>query len=84
MPSDLFSINKSTLNKNTNIQTLKTTITGVITGALMMLATQAGDKVQLEGAKVGHWTIGYAAVVKLASEKNLPLMLNFTGSDWCG
>ena len=52
--------------------------------ALMVLATQGADKVQLDGAKVGHWTMDYDAAVKLAAEKKLPLILNFTGSDWCG
>ena len=37
-----------------------------------------------EGAKVGVWTQDYDAAVALAKEKGLPLMLNFTGSDWCG
>ena len=52
-------------------------------GALVM-NVQAADKVELEGAKVGVWTMDYDAAVKLAGEKKLPLMLNFTGSDWCG
>lgn len=63
---------------------LKLTITGILTIALMVMTTQAGDKVQLEGAKVGEWTMDFDAAVKLAGEKNLPLILNFTGSDWCG
>ncbi len=63
---------------------LTTTIAGIITLALMTLSTQAADKVQLDGAKVGHWTMDYDAAVKLAAEKKLPLILNFTGSDWCG
>lgn len=52
--------------------------------SLMVLNTQAKDEVQLEGAQVGKWTMDYDAAVKLAGEKNLPLILNFTGSDWCG
>ncbi|MCH2063657.1 MAG: thioredoxin family protein [Roseibacillus sp.] len=62
---------------------LKRTMTGLAMGALVMNA-QAADKVELEGAKVGVWTMDYDAAVKLAGEKKLPLMLNFTGSDWCG
>ena len=58
-------------------------MTGLAMGALVMNA-QAADKVELEGAKVGVWTMDYDAAVKLAGEKKLPLMLNFTGSDWCG
>ncbi len=66
------------------MKNLKTTLTGIIAGSLLVLAAQAGDKVQLEGAKVGEWTMDYDAAVKLAGEKKLPLLLNFTGSDWCG
>ncbi len=56
---------------------------GLAAGALMMSA-QAADKIELEGASVGVWTMDFDAAVKLAGEKKLPLMLNFTGSDWCG
>ncbi|MEO1842887.1 MAG: thioredoxin family protein [Akkermansiaceae bacterium] len=62
---------------------LKTTFTGLAFGALA-LSAQAGDKVQLEGAKLGHWTMDFDSATKLAAEKKVPLMLNFTGSDWCG
>ena len=67
----------------TVMKLLKRTMTGLAMGALVMNA-QAADKVELEGAKVGVWTMDYDAAVKLAGEKKLPLMLNFTGSDWCG
>ena len=56
---------------------------GVISGILAFSA-KAEDKVQLEGAEVGKWTMDYEAAVELAAEKKLPMMLNFTGSDWCG
>lgn len=36
-----------------------------------------------EGAKVGEWTMDVEAAKALAKEKNLPLLMNFTGSDWC-
>lgn len=78
------------LDKIMNIS--KTTFTAIAGACLFTLATQADDKVkpgaeakvQLEGAKVGHWTMDYDAAVKLAKEKKIPMMLNFTGSDWCG
>lgn len=35
------------------------------------------------GAKVGVWTTDYPAALKLAEETKLPILLNFTGSDWC-
>ena len=37
-----------------------------------------------EGAKVGEWTMDFDAAKTLAKEKNLPILMNFTGSDWCG
>jgi len=36
-----------------------------------------------EGAKVGRWTMDLDAAKKLATDKQLPILLNFTGSDWC-
>lgn len=56
---------------------------GMAAGALMINA-QAADKVEIDGASVGVWTMDFDAAVKLAGEKKLPLILNFTGSDWCG
>ncbi len=40
--------------------------------------------VAVQGAEVGKWTQDYDAAKALAAEKNLPLLINFTGSDWCG
>ena len=45
---------------------------------------KADHKPAIEGAEPGKWTQDYDAALKVAAEKNLPLMLNFTGSDWCG
>lgn len=66
------------------MKNLTYSIVGAFTLALMTIPSQAADKVQLTGAKVGQWTMDYDAAVKLAAEKKLPLILNFTGSDWCG
>ena len=65
---------------------LKNTLTGLLSGSLALtaLTALAADEVQLEGAKAGHWTMDFDAAVKTAEEKGLPLVLNFTGSDWCG
>ena len=62
---------------------LKKTMMGLAMSAVVM-NVQAADKIELEGAKVGVWTMDYDAAVELAGEKKLPLILNFTGSDWCG
>lgn len=42
------------------------------------------DAVQIDGAKVGHWTMDFDAAKAIATEKKLPILMNFTGSDWCG
>ena len=39
--------------------------------------------VDIDGAKPGVWTMDYEAAKKVAEEKKLPILLNFTGSDWC-
>lgn len=39
---------------------------------------------KIEGANVGEWTQDYEAAIKLAKEKGSTVILNFTGSDWCG
>jgi thioredoxin-related protein len=44
----------------------------------------AGHKPATEGAEPGKWTQDFDAATKLAKEKNLPIFINFTGSDWCG
>ncbi|MDF7824408.1 thioredoxin family protein [Pontiellaceae bacterium B12227] len=41
------------------------------------------DDFDTDGAKVGRWTMDLDAAEKLADEKQLPILLNFTGSDWC-
>jgi thioredoxin-related protein len=63
------------------MNTLKSTL--LLSGALT-LAALAADEVQIDGAKAGHWTMDYDAAVKTATEKKLPIIVNFTGSDWCG
>lgn len=57
---------------------------GLLAGCLFSVGAQASDEVQLDGATLGHWTMDYDAAAKLAKEKNVPMMINFTGSDWCG
>ncbi len=58
----------------------------VVTFAAVVAAKSSSDseKVALEGAEVGKWTMDYEAARQLAEEKDLPMLLNFTGSDWCG
>jgi thioredoxin-related protein len=41
-------------------------------------------KAAIAGAAPGEWTMDFEAAKALAAETGLPLLLNFTGSDWCG
>ena len=60
---------------------LSTILTSALLSSLLLVSTQA--EVQKTGAEVGKWTHDYDAALKVAAEKKLPIMLNFTGSDWC-
>jgi len=57
----------------------------VIGISLLLLSSRglAAD-VDIDGATVGKWTMDIDAARALAKEKRLPILLNFTGSDWCG
>ncbi len=52
--------------------------------ALASLPNLQANEVATEGAELGKWTMDYAAAAELAKTKNVPMLLNFTGSDWCG
>lgn len=38
----------------------------------------------IDGATPGKWTMDLEAAKKVAAEKKLPILLDFSGSDWCG
>jgi protein disulfide-isomerase len=67
---------------------LRSSLLGLAAAALGLLAeadeAREGEPVLLKGAKAGHWTMDVDAARQYAARKNLPLLLNFTGSDWCG
>ena len=52
--------------------------------AALVASSAFAAKPDINGARLGVWTQDYDAAVALAKTNNLPLMLNFTGSDWCG
>ena len=52
----------------------------IASASLALLAASPATK----GAKTGEWTMDFDAAKALAREKNLPILVNFTGSDWCG
>ncbi len=64
-----------------------TNLTIFLAAALALLSfnfSSHASEVATKGAEPGKWTMDYEAATKLAKEKDLPLLLNFTGSDWCG
>lgn len=64
-------------------QTLATLLT-ILSLFFVGSRVNASDEVALVGAESGKWTMDYEAALKLAAAKKLPVILNFTGSDWCG
>lgn len=56
----------------------------LLAAALLAAAPAFAEPVPAEGAEVGAFTQDVAAAKALAREKGLPLLLDFTGSDWCG
>ena len=48
------------------------------------LSVFANENVDTDGHTPGRFTMDLEAATKYAAEKNLPLLYNFTGSDWCG
>lgn len=44
----------------------------------------AGVALAAAALLAGEWTQDFEAAKKISKEKNLPMMLDFTGSDWCG
>lgn len=51
---------------------------------LSSVLLSAFAEVPSSGAKAGEWTQDLDAALELAKAKHLPVMLKFTGSDWCG
>ena len=52
--------------------------------ALSITTPVRAERPATEGAKVGEWTMDFDAAKALAKEKKLTILMNFTGSDWCG
>lgn len=55
------------------------------TGILLtgLLSCMASIKAGTEGETAGNWTMDLDAAKKTAAEKNIPILFNFSGSDWC-
>jgi thiol-disulfide isomerase/thioredoxin len=46
--------------------------------------TPGHELIAHDGAESGAWTMDFEAAKAKAAELNLPVLLDFTGSDWCG
>ena len=58
---------------------------GALSAALMMTTgTLFAEGADIDGAVMGKWTMDLDAAKKVAVEKQLPILLDFSGSDWCG
>jgi thioredoxin-related protein len=82
-------VNKKLTQTNKAMKLSNVIPAGIISGIFVLSAT-AEDvlpeqiKVQIDGAEVGKWTMDFDAAVEKATQEKLPMMINFTGSDWCG
>ncbi len=57
----------------------KLKLTGLVTGCMVLLAGWAmAEKIELK------WLTDFKAAQEQAEEKERPILVNFTGSDWCG
>lgn len=51
---------------------------------LVAVAAMALSLTAARAAEGDGWMTDFEAAKKLAAEKNLPILMDFTGSDWCG
>ena len=49
----------------------------------MSLSLLATEDIIVNGHQAGKFTMDLTAARKYARENNTPILLNFTGSDWC-
>lgn len=62
---------------------LASTAIGLAQEAATAEAEVAKVVFDIDGATAGKWTMDLDAAKKLAAEKKLPILLDFSGSDWC-
>ena len=58
-------------------------IIGLLTSGILISAFTL-PKSEVEGSKTIEWQTNYEDAVALAKKEKKDLLLNFTGSDWCG
>lgn len=56
---------------------------GVAATVLILAGVMVTNFAFSQGVKAGEWTMDYDAALKFAQKEKLPILLNFTGSDWC-
>jgi len=56
----------------------------IAAGILVYMFMGNTAAVTAQGANLGEWTMDLEAAKLLAKDMDVPLMLKFTGSDWCG
>ena len=59
-------------------------LTTLFMAIAFMASAMISQAVDLDGATPGVWTMDLDAAKVLAAEKKLPILLDFSGSDWCG
>jgi len=66
---------------------MKTLIIGMVLAAGVLTGCARADSEQGEPAAAAEstlWLTNYEQALKVATEKNRPVLVDFTGSDWCG
>lgn len=61
-------------------------VKNIFTALLCIVAASSPAEIDFDadGATPGKWTMDFDAAKALAAEKQLPILLDFSGSDWCG
>lgn len=64
---------------------MKKTVVGLMmTVVLAAVNGVTGAEAGADAVKPGQWTMDLDAAKKMANEKKIPILLDFSGSDWCG
>ena len=59
-------------------------LTALCIATVFLISVSASQAVDFDGATPGVWTMDLDAAKVLAAEKKLPILVDFSGSDWCG
>ncbi|MBQ7721797.1 MAG: thioredoxin family protein [Kiritimatiellae bacterium] len=56
----------------------------MVLSAIVLTAASVIAAPDVKGARKGVWTQDFDAALSAAKAESAPLLINFTGSDWCG